>query len=46
MTVPQPIHAHPTARVLVLAAAGRLPLLCHVAWTTPGGAMERVVAAA
>ncbi len=44
MTVPQPIPARPTARVL--AAAGRVPLLCHVAWTTPGSGVERVVAAA
>jgi 8-oxo-dGTP pyrophosphatase MutT (NUDIX family) len=44
MTVPQPIPARPTARVLALDAAGRVLLLCHVdkrrAWIAPGGAVE------
>ena len=44
MTVPLPIPARPTARVLALDAGGRVLLLCHVdkrrAWIAPGGAVE------
>jgi 8-oxo-dGTP pyrophosphatase MutT (NUDIX family) len=44
MSVPQPIPARPTARVLALDSAGRVLLLCHVdkrrAWIAPGGAVE------
>jgi 8-oxo-dGTP pyrophosphatase MutT (NUDIX family) len=45
MTAPvTPLHAGPTARVLVLDPAGRVLLLRHDggrrAWISPGGAVE------
>ncbi|HZB50685.1 MAG TPA: NUDIX domain-containing protein [Mycobacteriales bacterium] len=44
MTVPTPARARPTARVLLLDAAGRVLLMSHgdkdQAWISPGGAVE------